>query len=165
MARPLKNEYINFIIVHYVRDEKVKEAKLIRQVGFNKYVVEEGDRENFVAPFVIRLVSKETFEDTSKRENGMGYVVVTHAQDGEKSLAKLTKNLIVCTDNSVYPFEYKLDTSVEGIVKVLPKEGALVSLEGFGEVVASKTKSKSKSKTQEQPKVEEPVVEEPVVEA
>jgi hypothetical protein len=135
MARPLKNEYINSIIAHYVRGEEVKEAKLIRQVGFNKYVVEEGNKETFVAPFVMRLVSKELVEDETKREEGMGYVVVTHTKDGEKSLAKLTKNLIVCTDGSVYPFEYELDTSVEGVVKVLAKEDALTALEGFGEVV------------------------------
>ena len=135
MGRPLKKEYINAITVHYAKEGKVKEGKLLKQVGFNKYIVEAGDTKKGILPFVVRLVAKETFKDKKLRENGMGYVTITHAKDGEKSLAKLTKNLIVCTDGSTYAFEYTLDTSVENEVKVLSKKDASVAIEGFSTLV------------------------------
>lgn len=142
MARPLKKDYTKDIVVHYYMGEELKEGKLLKQVGYNKYIVVEGDAEKGTLPFIVRLVAKEVAE--KEKECGMGYVVVTHTEDGEKSLAKLTKNLIVCSDGSVYPFEYELDTSVEGVVKVLPKKGASVALEGFGEVVVEEPKEEDK---------------------
>ena len=131
MARPLKKDFTKDITAHFYMNGKLKEGKLLKQVGYNKYIVVNGEEEKGIPPFIMRLVSKE---DAKKyKEDGMGYVVVS-TKDGEKSLAKLTKNIITCTDGSVYPFEYEYEYDLEsntGSISLL-KDSA--KLEGVAEV-------------------------------
>lgn len=108
MGRPLQSEYTKSIAVHYYAEtgKAVKKSTLVKQVGYNKYVVADGT--------IVRLTSKE---DAQKdKEKGMGYVVVTDSEGKAHSMSKLTKNVIECFDGARFHFDFVLVTDETGKV-------------------------------------------------
>lgn len=123
MGRPLKSAYTKDITVHcYEEDGQLIESKLVKQIGFNRYLTTNG--------VAIRLADKDACE--AYKLAGTGYVTITE-KDGNKehSLLKLTKNLITCTDGVIFPFVFDV-TITDGVVSSIAQNAdTLVSIEGL----------------------------------
>ena len=124
MGRPLRVEWTRDITVHAIEEKGGEEvsSKLEKQVGFNKYK-DSND-------VVIRLVDKAEFDE--KKEEGTGYVNVEDIEKGEtKSLFKLTKHQVACTDGSLYFIKPEVVIEDGVVTGIKLPEDSPVAIEGL----------------------------------
>lgn len=124
MGRPLRVEFTKDITVHCFEEDngELIESKLIKQVGYNKYKNENG--------VVIRLGNKKEVEEAKLA--GTGFVNVEDIEKGKtKSLFKLTKHQVVCTDGSIFFINPEVIIEDGAVVGIKLPEDSPVAIEGL----------------------------------
>lgn len=111
----------------------VEDAKIIKQTGYNKYLVSAVADENRQG--IVMLVNGSAEATVS----GTGYIVVTDVNDGKTThnVRKMVRNIIETFDDKVYTYEYVV-TENDG---ELSGEFQKTNIDCYPEVIASNTNS------------------------
>lgn len=104
------------IAIHVFLGDALEDGFIIKQVGYNKYVVSNNDGSR---TGIVTLVKRA---DATKV--GTGYIIATDAQAQAHSVLKLMKNKVIAyvdEDNSdavdVYTFNYNSMLDQDGVLK------------------------------------------------
>lgn len=113
----------------------VEDAKIIKQTGYNKYLVSAIADENRQG--IVMLVNGSSEATVS----GTGYIVVTDVNDGKTShnVRKMVRNIIETFDEKTYTYEYVVTESEDGFEGAFKKE----DVDCYPEVITSNTQSVS----------------------
>ena len=90
---------------------KLEDAYVVKQTGYNKYLVAASADVNRQG--VVRLVNGSA----EATEAGTGYMVVTDVNDGKTThnVQKLVKNVAQCFDGKVYSYHYEVAEGDDGL--------------------------------------------------
>ena len=141
MGRPLKKADIEKM--NLIAETKEGQVVLGKQVGFNKYIVDEE------AHKVVRLASELVADNDA--------VLKLSVDGAEKPVLKVLRNLVQTAD-AVYAYKLKVEGEGEDEVATVEFADAGVAFVG-AQTMAAPKRTTRKTTQQEEPKQEEPVVE------
>ena len=147
MGRPLKKETIEKM--NLIVKTKDSQAVLGKQVGYNKYIVDEDNHK------IVRLAKEAINEDDA--------VLEVQVNGEAKPVLKVLRNLIQ-TEEGVY--SYRLETEMvdtQEVTKVV-FDDAHVTFEAPATQMATPKRTTNKPTQPTEPEVTEPEVEEPTTE-
>ena len=141
MGRPLKKADI--VKMNLIAETKEGQVVLGKQVGFNKYIVDED------AHKVVRLASELVADNDA--------VLKLSVAGEEKPVLKVLRNLVQTAD-AVYAYKLKVEGKGDDEVATVEFADADVAFAGVQTMAAPKRTTR-KTTQQEEPKQEEPVAE------